>query len=95
MARRQSKKKNSGKVQSAKDPSPRLADYEKIGPVSIEGVEASDLPDKGRGDISTNPSKEAGRRLPQQTGQWDGGDTGLRGDPDIADANQHGGRRKN
>lgn len=68
-------------------------DFAKIGPTSIEGVEASDLPDKGRGDVFTNPSKEAGRKLPSKTGQWDGGDTGLRGDPDIADAAEHGHRK--
>lgn len=68
----------------------RLSDYEKVGPTSIEGVEASDLPDKGRESESTNISKEAGRKLPQQTGEWESGDTGLRGDPDIADAEEHG-----
>jgi hypothetical protein len=66
------------------------ADYEKVGPTSIEGVEASDLPDKGRGDVFTDPNREAGRRLPQQTGQWGPGDTGLAGDPEIADSKQHG-----
>jgi hypothetical protein len=70
-------------------------DFEKVGPRSIEGVEASDLPDKGRGDLSTNPSKEAGRKLPQQTGQWDEGDTGLRADPEVADAGEHGHRKHN
>jgi hypothetical protein len=71
------------------------ADFAKIGPTSIEGVEASDLPDGGGGDVFTNPSKEAGRKLPPQTGQWgEGGDTGLRGDPDIADAKDHGRSKK-
>lgn len=70
------------------------ADFEKVGPRSIEGVEASDLPDEGRGDVFTEPSKEAGRKLPQQTGQWGEGDTGLRGDPDVADAKEHGRSRK-
>ena len=69
-------------------------DFEKVGPRSIEGVEASELPDKGRGDQFTEISKEAGRKLPQQTGQWGEGDTGLRGDPDIADAKEHGRSRK-
>jgi hypothetical protein len=53
-------------------------DFEKVGPTSIEGVEASDLPDKGRGDVFSDPGKEAGRKLPQQTGQWESGDAGLR-----------------
>lgn len=70
--------------------SERPGDFSKVGPTSIEGVEASDLPDKGRGDVFTNISKEAGRKLPQQTGQWETGDTGLRGDPEIADADEHG-----
>lgn len=70
------------------------ADYEKVGPRSIEGVEADDLPDEGRGDVFSDPGKEAGRKLPSQTGQWGPGDTGLRGDPDVADAKQHGRSRK-
>ena len=74
---------------------PTPGDFGKVGPRSIEGVEASDLPDKGRGPIDTNLSKEAGRKLPQQTGQWESGDTGLRGDPDIADASDHGHRKHN
>jgi hypothetical protein len=81
-------KSGNGKPTDSRDG--RLKDYEKVGPTSIEGVEASDLPDKGRGDVSTNISKEAGRRLPQQTGEWETGDTGLKGDPDIADADEHG-----
>ena len=84
-------KRKSGNSQKSNPPaSRRLTDYEKVGPTSIEGVEASDLPDKGRGSESTNISKEAGRKLPQQTGEWESGDTGLRGDPDIADAEEHG-----
>ena len=35
-----------------------------IGPRSIEGVEASDLPDE-RGSVETDYGKEAGRDLPQ------------------------------
>ncbi len=71
------------------------ADYEKVGPRSVEGLEASELPDGGRGNQFTNISKEAGRKLPPQTGQWGSdGDTGLRGDPDVADAKDHGRSRK-
>ncbi|HSU67906.1 MAG TPA: hypothetical protein VLJ39_13605 [Tepidisphaeraceae bacterium] len=93
MAKRQ---KDRNEQKQAQASHPRLKDFENVGPVSIEGVEASDLPDKGRGDVFTNPSKEAGRKLPQQTGQYgDGADTGLRGDPDVADAQEHGGRKKN
>ena len=70
-----------------------------IAPTSIEGVEASDLPDKGRGDVFTDPGKEAARRGPQRTGETVGPgashETGLRGDPDVADAANKGGRKKN
>lgn len=88
--------KKSGNVQSNTQQHGIDDDFAKIGPTSIEGVEASDLPDQGRGDVFTNPSKEAGRKLPSQTGQWGAdGDTGLRGDPDIADADEHGHRKHN
>jgi hypothetical protein len=87
------KKKSEKPAESATSWSP--ADFEKVGPRSIEGLEASELPDKGRGTEDTNPSKEAGRKLPQQTGENDSGDTGLRGDPDIADAAEHGHRKRN
>ena len=77
-------------------PNSAPADYEKVGPRSVEGLEASELPDGGRGDAFTDMSNEAGRKLPPQTGQWGSeGDTGLRGDPDIADASDHGRSRKN
>ena len=73
----------------------RPADYDKVGPLSIEGVEASDLPDKGRGDVFTNPSKESARKLPQQMGDTGDGQVGIRGNPDIAQAAKSGGRKKN
>lgn len=70
------------------------ADFEKVGPRSIEGVEASDLPDKGRGTVNTNFGKEAARNVPHHTGETVGPDathqTGLRGTPDLSDADQHG-----
>ena len=73
----------------------RPADFDKVGPLSIDGVEASDLPDKGRGDVFTNIGKEAARKLPGNMGDMGSGQTGLRGDPDVADAANHGGRKKN
>lgn len=82
-------KSGNSKKSSPQDPG-RLKDYRKVGPTSIEGVEASDLPDKGRGPESTNIGKQTARKLPPQTGEWESGDTGLRGDPDIADAAEHG-----
>ena len=70
------------------------ADFEKVGPRSIEGVEVSDLPDKGRGDVYTDFGKEAARNVPHHTGETVGPDatheTGLRGTPELSDADQHG-----
>jgi hypothetical protein len=76
-----------------------MSDYDKVGPRSIEGLEASELPDKGRGDVFTDPGKEGKRNLPQRTGETTGPgashQTGLRGDPDVADAAKSGGRKHN
>ena len=65
-----------------------------IGPRSIEGVEASDLPDE-RGSVETDYGKEAGRDLPQHTGGTIGGDSGIRGDAAERRADKFGGRKKN
>jgi hypothetical protein len=65
------------------------------GPTSIDGVEARDLPDGGRGGPDTDQHHEHARKLPQQTGQNTTGDVGLRGTPDIADASDHGNRKHN
>ena len=82
--------------QSLPKDTPRPKDYDKVGPLSIEGVEASDLPDKGRGELFTVPSREAGRKLRQNTGEYGSrADTGLRADPDVAEAAKSGGRKKN
>ena len=71
------------------------SDFEKVGPRSIDGVEASDLPDEGRGPVETNPGKELRRKLPQSTGAIaPGEDVGLRAEPDIADAEDHGHRKR-
>ncbi len=67
---------------------------EDIGPRSIEGVEASDLPDE-RGSVETDYGKEAGRDLPQHTGGEIGGNSGLRGDAAERRADKFGGRKKN
>ena len=80
------------------DPTPGNAGYSDIGPRSIEGVEASDLPDKGRGSVDENIGKALKRKTPDHTGgtpQETGGDVGLRAHPDAADADDHGGRGKN
>ncbi len=65
------------------------------GTTSIAGAEASELPDHGRGPAETNIGKEMGRRLPAETGGAVGGNVGLRGEPDVAKAADHGGRGKN
>lgn len=72
-------------------------DQQGTGPTSIEGVEASDLPDKGRGPVEQNIGKELRRKPPQRTGGkiGEGTDVGLRAEPDIADAADHGGRKHN
>jgi len=84
------------KAKNSKKPyhSPQ-AEFEGVGPTSIEGVEASDLPGEGRGSVFTDPGKEGKRNLPQNTGERSSGATGLRGDPDLADADEHGGRGAN
>jgi hypothetical protein len=71
--------------------------FPEIGPRSIEGVEASDLPDKGRGPVEQDFGREAGRKLPHQTGGkiGDATDTGIRAMPDTADAKDHGPRGNN
>lgn len=77
------------------DPSPGSIDERLPGPTSIQGVEASDLPDGGRGSVETNYGKEAGRLLPQQTGGVIGGAVGERGSPELTQADARGGRKKN
>ena len=85
---------NSGDAGNTGNAGRSPADFEKVGPHSIEGVEVSDLPDKGRGDVYTNFGKEAARNVPHHTGETVGPDalhqTGLRGTPDLSDADQHG-----
>jgi len=75
-----------------------MATNHPIGPTSIEGVEASDLPDKGRGNTDQDAGKAIKRKTPAQTGglpQELGSDVGIRAEPDIADAKDHGHRKHN
>ncbi len=65
------------------------------GPTSTAGAEASELPDHGRGGPETNIGKEMARKLPGDTGGVVGGNVGLRGEPDVAKAADHGGRGHN
>jgi hypothetical protein len=69
--------------------------YSKVGPRSEAGVEASDLPDGGRGSVETNFGKDAARNLPHQTGGTIGGEVGMRGHPDAVQSDERGGRKKN
>ena len=68
--------------------------FSKIGPLDVEGIEAQDFPDEGRGSVETNPGKEGKRNDPRHTGTIEG-EIGLRGTPDLADADRHGGRKRN
>ena len=59
---------------------------------SIEGLEASDLPD-ARGSVESDYGKEAGRDVPQHHGgPVSGEDTGIRGDAAVRRAARHGPR---
>jgi hypothetical protein len=72
--------------------------FHEVGPKSIQGVEASDLPDKGRGSVDENIGKHLKRKTPDHTGgspQETGGDVGMRATPGAADADDHGGRKHN
>ena len=70
------------------DPTPGNAGYANVGPRSIDGVEASDLPDKGRGTVDENIGKALGRKTPDKTGgdPERGGDVGIRAMPGSAAA---------
>lgn len=61
------------------------------------GVEASDLPDGGRDGVETIREWEAARNLPHQHGgsEESNHDGGMRGDREISDADDHGGRKHN
>ncbi len=81
------------------DPAEQRDEANKRRFVDQSGVEARDLPGGGRGPVETDPHKEAKRNLPQQHGgEMDGlrqGEGGLRGDREISQADDHGGRKGN
>jgi hypothetical protein len=63
---------------------------------SVEGVEASDLPEGGRGPVETDYGHESKRDVPQHHGgPVSGEDTGIRGDAAVRDADHLGGRKRN
>ena len=70
-------------------------DERKQGPTSLAGLEASELPDGGRGPVETNYGKEAARNLPQNVGGEIGGQAGFRAHPDLVKADARGGRKRN
>jgi hypothetical protein len=74
--------------------SPETPLNQPTGPTSTQGVEARDLPDGGPGGQG-QLHHEHSRKLPQQTGENSTGDVGLRGTPDVADASDHGNRKRN
>ena len=79
------------------DPTAGNGSYD-VGPRSVDGLEASELPDKGRGSVDENIGKALKRKTPAQTGgntQDTGGDVGLRAMPGSADAADHGTRGRN
>jgi hypothetical protein len=85
---------------SSKNPqksSPDASIYPGTGPTSIEGVEASDLPDGGRGPVEQDPHHEHSRKLPEQIGGEIGNatDVGLHATPDAAEARDYGNRKRN
>jgi hypothetical protein len=82
--------------QKKKHPSsPDVDTKHAAGPTSERGLEASELPDGGRDSVDTDPRRIAARKLPTHTGGTIGGDVGMRGMPDAADADDHGGRKHN
>ena len=77
-----------------KPSSPDVDTGHAIGPTSIQGVEASDLPDE-RGSVDTDPRRIQARKSPNQTGENSTGDVGVRATPDIAEAADRGHRKHN
>ena len=80
------------------EPAPEALERRGEGPKDEKGLEASQLPDGGRGEAEVH--KDLARKTPVETGgviNEDGerGDVGLRGTPDVADlhdnANKSGG----
>jgi hypothetical protein len=64
--------------------------------VDQSGLEASQLPDKGRPTGHNDTPVDIGRRnLPHQHGGELGTEGGLRGDRKISSADDHGGRKGN
>ena len=59
------------------------------------GRVAQDLPEAAHGQNAAPDAHEMQRNLPHQHGGELGGEGGMRGDRDITDADDHGGRKRN
>ena len=93
------KSEQQGQPNPAENPAEQRDEENKRRFVDQSGVEARDLPGGGRDTPETDPHKEAKRNLPQQHGGEIEGvgysEGGLRGDRQISDADDHGGRKHN
>ena len=94
---RHTTKKSETKQQEQGQPSPaeQRDEANKHRFVDQSGVEARDLPGGGRDTPETDAHREAKRNLPQYHGGEIGDEGGMRGDRQISDADDHGGRKRN
>jgi hypothetical protein len=74
------------------NPDTQNSAFAKVGPQSVDGIEASDLPDKGRGSPEQEQHYDIARKPMNHQGGviGNGTDPGLRADPDLAEADDHG-----
>jgi hypothetical protein len=63
--------------------------------VDQSGIVAQDLPGAEHGQNVVDPPEQMSRNLPQQHGGELDGEGGLRGDRNLSDADDHGGRKRN
>lgn len=63
--------------------------------IDQSGIVAQDLPEAAHGQNAVPDANEMQRNLPHQHGGELGGEGGMRGDRDISDADDHGGRKHN
>ena len=77
------------------EPADAALEWRGRGPTDEKGLEASQLPDGGKGTV--DPHKELSRKAPEETGGVIGsdgeqGDVGLRGTPEAAEAGKSAGK---
>jgi hypothetical protein len=63
--------------------------------IDQSGLAAQDLPEAAHGQNAVPDAHEMQRNLPHQHGGELGGEGGVRGDRNISDADDHGGRKHN